>query len=159
MKVKDKLGKLVNLYYSDDWEKIASQGGNATILKGLLSMKKNMPASFWRLLDEGWFHDAYIIQLECDCRTSAYSLQLCIQHHGKKVNLIFSSVTLFQFVGNFLDVDACFPRRLGNKPMAQILDIWAEASDQSIFYILLDNGRYLHIRCKKSKQVVLHEEG
>lgn len=159
MRGKDNLGKLVNLYYSDDWEEIASQGGNGIILKGWLGMKKNMPESFWRLMNEGWFHDAYIIQLECHCLDGAYSLQLCIQHHNKKVNLIFSSVMLFQSVGNLLDVDACFPWGRDNKPIAQILDIWAEASDQSIFYILLDNGRYLHIRCKKSKQVVLREEG
>lgn len=157
MRDKDEIGKLVNLYYSEDWDRIACQGGNEIILKCLLGMKSNIPEPIWRLMQDGWFHDAYIIQLKCHCN-GAYSLEICIQHHDKKVSLFFSSVTLFQFVGNLFDVGACFPWGSDDKPMAQILDIWAEASDQFIFYILLDNGRYLHIRCKKGKHVALREE-
>ncbi len=141
--------QFVSRYYTDDdlkdWEQ-----ENQIIQENLARAKKCMTNQLWEKLYAGWFHDAYIMQLHCN---DVNSLYISVRKHDEVVNLIFPSVSLFECFGPLLHQGASFPTCDCGKPMAQILDIWAECTDEVTLFILLDNARYFKIRCSASQRI------
>lgn len=135
--------QFVNLFYTENWEQFATQKANQIIRENLFHAQKRMTNQFWTKLTDGWFHDAYLMQLHCE---DTNSLNICVRKNGEMVRILFSPVSLFECVGALLDHNASFPHADHDRPIAQILDIWVELVDEVSMFVLLDNGRYLHIK-------------
>lgn len=141
--------QFVSRYYAaddlEDWEQ-----ENKIIQENLARAKKCMTDQLWDKLYASWFHDAYIMQLHCSDRNS---LCICVQKRDEMVNLVFPAVSWFECFGPLLHQGASFPPSDCGKPMAQILDIWAELADEVAIFLLLDNERYFKIRCNASQRI------
>ena len=145
--------KLVDLYYSDDWENFAEQGGNAILRKCFDALPSNIQSKLYG----SWFHDAYLMRFECCCIDETHSVRLTLKKYidrkrAEIIVLVFSFVTMVKCNGNFIDAEAHFPHADCEKPIAQLLDIWVEESDEFIICLLFDNARSLLIRCSKNEQ-------
>lgn len=136
----------VSLYYSDAWDAYALRQGNKIILKALSDIKGHIPQQLHAKFSDGWFHDSYIIQIQCQ---DANSLCLSIRRRDEIANFICSSISSFDCIGHLLDKQASFPYPDNIKPIAQILDIWVELADDLLIIILLDNSRYLQVHCQQ----------
>lgn len=146
--------KLVSQYYTDEWESLYMQQGNKIVFDYLLKAKPCMAPSFEKRLFDGWFHDTYLMKLSCnDC----HSLCLCLQRHDETVYIDLDSVLSFECVGPLMDRDLSFPGPDRGDPMAQILDVWIEAAAEITLFILLENERYIKIKCAADQQLACTE--
>lgn len=146
--------KLVYLYYTDGWERFSSQGLNQFLYDCLQTVQSSIQPELWDLLDDEWFHDAYMTDLTCAQSNGTYLLRLSIEKEvieSRKIVLEFSGVSLFQTNGNILDMKVKFPHPCNKTPIAQILDIWVEKNDNLTCCILFDNARSLYMRCDRIK--------
>lgn len=136
--------QLVNQFFSDDWDSFAMQQGNQIIQENFFRARDCLTKQVFEKISDGWFHDAHIMQIHCN---SADSLMLNICKCDETIGMCISSVTSLEWHGAILERAASFPYAGLNKPIAQILDIWVELSEDFTIIILLDNHRYLRIVC------------
>ena len=104
--------KLIDLYYTDEWEEIAPQGIYPLLCKCLQEARNCIPPTLWELLHKSWFHDTYVLELTCTQSKGKHVVRLTIEKDAaelSKVVLEFSDVSLFQARGNIVDAKACFP--------------------------------------------------
>ena len=142
--------QLVSQFYSESWDYFAMTQGNQLIRDSLTRAKECVSSHLWAKLVEDWFHDAYIMQLHC---INAYSLSIDVRRHNDSVSILFPFVSSFECFGTLLDHSASFPNTDHDRPIAQILDIWIELEDEVTMIILLDNCRYLQIRCNPNQPI------
>ena len=118
--------KLIDLYYTDEWEEIAPQGIYPLLCKCLQEARSCIPPTLWELLHKSWFHDTYVLELTCTQSKGKHVVRLTIEKDAaelSKVVLEFSDVSLFQGRGNIVDAKACFPLPPNGTPIGQIMDI------------------------------------
>ena len=118
--------KLIDLYYTDEWEEIAPQGIYPLLCKCLQEARNCIPPTLWELLHKSWFHDTYVLELTCTQSKGKHVVRLTIEKDAaelSKVVLEFSDVSLFQGRGNIVDAKACFPLPPNGTPIGQIMDI------------------------------------
>ena len=63
--------KLIDLYYTDEWEEIAPQGIYPLLCKCLQEARSCIPPTLWELLHKSWFHDTYVLELTCTQRQAS----------------------------------------------------------------------------------------
>lgn len=144
------LEKMVSLYYTDEWEEFASRGCNQLISQCRKTVQSSIQSELWNLLSNEWFHDTYITRMTCTQSNGVYMLHISIEKiatESRKIVLAFSDVSLLQPYGNILDKNASFPHPRKKAPIAQILDVWVEKSDELSCCILFENNRGLYVRC------------
>ena len=142
--------QLVSQFFSDSWDSFAMQQGNSILQENLFRARDCLAKQLWAKLSDSWFHDAYIMQFHC---IDANSLIVNIRKNNETVDLCFSSVTSLECNGALIDHTASFPYTGLNRPIAQILDIWVELSENFTMIILLDNHRYLRVVCPPHQMI------
>lgn len=146
--------KLIDLYYTDEWEEIAPQGLQPLLCKCLQEAQSCIQPELWDLLHKSWFHDTYVLDLTCTQSKGVQVVRLTIEKAAaefRKVVLEFSDVSLFQVNNNILDAKACFLALPHEMPIGQVMDIWVEKSVKLACCILLENEQSLYIRCNQMK--------
>ena len=146
------IAKLIDLYYTEEWEEIAPHGLNQFLCERMKAARSCVQPAVWELLYKGWFHDTFVLNLTCTMQGKGmYLLRLSIEKEveQRKIDLEFSDVSLFRADGNILDVKASFPAPCNEKPIAQIMDIWVEKNNKLACCILFDNNRSLYVHCDK----------
>ena len=137
------LERFVPAYYAEGWEDGWEQGRNYLIQSCLQEAEGDIDRTLFERLQDGWFHDAYLIQVSCN---SSQMVNLTIKKHNEIVTLTFQQVINFECTGPLISVKYSFPYDgKDEKPLAQILAIWVEKVKTLKAYILLDNERVLYI--------------
>lgn len=140
------LERFVPSYYAEEWEDGWEQGRNYLIQSCLQEAEGDIDRTLFERLQDGWFHDAYLIQVSCN---SSQMVNLTIKKHNEIVTLTFQQVISAECTGPLISAKCSFPYDGKNeKPLAQILAIWVEKVKTLKAYILLDNERVLYVKCQ-----------
>lgn len=140
------LERFVPSYYAEEWEGGCEQDRNYLIQSCLQEAEGDIDRTLFERLQDGWFHDAYLIQVSCN---SSQMVNLIIKKHNEIVTLTFQQVINFECTGPLISAKCLFPYDgKDEKPLAQILAIWVEKVKTLKVYILLDNERVLYIGCQ-----------
>ena len=138
------LESLVPVYYSDAWEDCHLHDRHNAIQMGLQQAKKSIDEEVLERLQECWFHDAYLMQVNCD---DSWTVNLIVKKHDDTIKLAVRNVSYFECIGPIISSSCSFPCiSKEEKALSQILDVWIEKEDVLVIYILLDNERFLHIK-------------
>lgn len=146
------LEKLVPIYYSEAWEDRYQCYRNNAIQAGLEQAKASISKELFEKIQEGWFHDAYLMQINCN---SSQKITLLVKKHNDIIKLLVQNITYFKCAGPIISSGYTFPYSSNDtRPIAQILDIWLEKTDALTIYILLDNERILYINSYEKIKII-----
>lgn len=137
------LERFIPVYYSEEWEDCWEQSRNYLIQSCLQQAEGEIDRTLFERLRDGWFHDAYLLQMSCNC---SQTVKLTMKKHDEIVTLTLQQVINFECTGPLISAKCSFPYDgKDGKPLAQILAIWVEKAKTFKVYILLDNERVLYI--------------
>lgn len=103
-----------------------------------------------KLTPDRRLHDDYIIDFHVYVENESLSCKIELISHideGKTFAIIFQNVSNLSIKGELVDYAASYPSPKSTFTFAQVLDIWYDYQTSFECCILLDNERYILIKC------------